>query len=377
MAAITRYILRQISVGTFLVALGMACILWLTQSLRFVELIVKKGLSIGTFLRLTLLLLPNFLVIIVPISLFAVVLFTYNRLNTDRELVVLRAAGMSDFGLARAALVLASVLAIGGYALTVSLVPRSVERFREMQWTIRNDMSAILLQEGMFTEISPNLTVYIRSRSPEGELLGILVHDKRSPNRSVTMMAERGVLAFGEQGPRVLMVNGNRQEVRTGENDLSLLYFDSYNVELSSIGDPEDIRFRDARERPMRELLTLSEADGVQPIDVRRFRVEAHQRIVNPLYNLTFVVIALATLLSGSFNRRGHGARILVAVGLMIAVEAAALGAGNLATKHLSSIPLLYVTALLPVVIGLIVLLRHDRRITLPWSRAAATVVPG
>lgn len=368
MLGITRYILRQLAVGTVLVALGLACILWLTQSLRFVELIVKKGLSMGAFFHLTVLLLPNFLVIIVPISLFAVVLFTYNRLNTDRELVVLRAAGTSDFGLSKAALILASLLTVGGYALSLYLVPKSVERFREMQWTIRNDVSAVLLQEGVFTEVSSNLTVYIRSRTPDGELLGILVHDKRNADRTVTMMAERGALVFGEQGPRVLMVNGNRQELKTGESRLSLLYFDSYNVELNSTGDTQDVRFRDARERPMRDLFTLSEADGMQAVDVRRFRVEGHQRLVAPAFNLTFVVIALATLLSGTFNRRGQGVRIVAAVAIMIAVEAMALGSGNLATKHPNSVVLLYVTAILPTVIGLYVLLRRERWNT-PWNR--------
>lgn len=101
MPRISLYILRQLLVGTLFISMGLACVIWLTQSLRFVELIVNKGLSIGVFAHLTLLLIPNFLIVILPVSLFAVVLFTYNRLMADRELVVLRAAGVSQWGLAR------------------------------------------------------------------------------------------------------------------------------------------------------------------------------------------------------------------------------------------------------------------------------------
>src|SRR3546814_3488001 len=47
-------------------------------------------------------------------------------------------------------------------------------------------------------------------------LRGILVHDTRDPANPVTMMAERGVVVPSETGPRVVMENGNRQEVERG-----------------------------------------------------------------------------------------------------------------------------------------------------------------
>ena len=81
MTEIDRYIAKQLATGVAFVATGLVAVMWLTQSLRFVEMIVNKGLSLGAFLVLTLLLMPSFLVVILPISLFAVVLFTYNTLN--------------------------------------------------------------------------------------------------------------------------------------------------------------------------------------------------------------------------------------------------------------------------------------------------------
>lgn len=348
MQIVTRYILRQTLIGTVLVSIALACILWLSQSLRFIELLVKKGLSVLHFISLTMLLLPNFLVMILPISLFAVVLFTYNRLITDRELMVLKAAGVSDFALARPVLILAVAGMAVSFGLTLFVVPRSVEGFREMQWAIRNDVSGVLLQEGVFTEVTRGITVYVRSRTPEGELLGILIHDKRSARGAVTLMAERGALMFDERTPRVLMVNGNRQEVAEGGR-LSLLYFDSYSVDIGTMGTEPNDRFRDARERPLRELLTMTEADGLQSVDVRRFRVEAHQRLTSPFYVLSFAVLAAAALLTAPFNRRGQAVRVGGAVAAVIGIEAAALGASNLAIHHLAAAPLIYVLAVGPL----------------------------
>lgn len=348
MSGITRYVLRQLTVGMVFVSLALACVLWLTQSLRFIDMIVNKGLSALSFLELTLLLMPTFLVVIIPISLFAVILFTYNKLNSDRELVVLRAVGLSHWMLGRPALILAGAATVVGYALTLWLIPTSVQSFRELQWNIRNDITGVLLQEEVFNKFGEGLTIYVRSRDTNGELLGILVHDKRNPEKPVTLMAERGALVFTDEGPRVLMLNGNRQQVTRGTGRLSVLYFDSYTVDMASATGATDDRFRDARERSLAELFGASEAQ-LGPNDYRRAKVELHQRFTSPLYNLGFALIALACLLPAGFDRRGQGAQVMTAIGLMVAAQAAALGTTNLATNDLIFVPLMYAIAVLPI----------------------------
>ncbi|OAN60927.1 LPS export ABC transporter permease LptF [Magnetospirillum moscoviense] len=352
MTGITRYILRQLGVGMIFVSLALSCVLWLTQSLRFIELIVTKGISAATFLKLTMMLMPTFLVVILPISLFAVALFTYNKLNSDRELVVLRSAGVSNWALAQPTLLLAAMTTAVGLALSLWIIPASVQHFRELQWSIRNDITNVLLQEGAFNKFGDGLTVYVGARSPDGELLGILVHDKRNPDKPMTMMAERGALVFTATGPRVLMVNGNRQSLPRGTGQLSVLHFDSYTVDLATATGKGGDRYRDARERSIAELLTVNESE-LGRSEYRRAKVELHQRFSSPFYNLGFAVIALACLLGAGFDRRGQTPAILTAVGLMIAAQAMALGVANLATSSLAFIPLLYVAAAIPIAGGL------------------------
>ncbi|CAA7618492.1 Permease [Candidatus Terasakiella magnetica] len=352
MSGITRYILRQMAVGMIFVSIALTCVLWLTQSLRFVEMIVNKGLSIGSFLKLTLLLMPGFLVVIIPISLFAVVLFTYNRLTSDRELIVLRAAGLSHMALARPAVILGLITTVVGYLLTCWIIPSTVRGFHEMQWTIRNDLTNVLLQEGVFNKFGEGLTIYVRSRSPNGELLGLLVHDKRNPERAVTLMAERGALVHTETGPRVLMVNGNRQEVTPRTGKLSLLNFDSYTVDFATAAGKKPDRFRDARERALTELAATA-PDEVGPSEYRRFKVELHSRLTSPLYNLGFPLLSATILLLAGFDRRGQLVPVLSAVTAMIAVQAAALGASSLATGNLAFLPAVYIVALLPIALSL------------------------
>lgn len=362
MLGISRYILRQLLVGMIMTGLALACIIWLTQSLRFVELIVNKGLSVFGFVQLTIMLLPNFLGFILPISLFAVVLFTYNKMTSDREIVVLRAIGLSPWGLARPALLLA-VLATGlGFLVTVWVSPMANGAFREFYFSVRNDLSSLLIQEGSFNRLAPDLTLFVRYRSGEGDLREVMLHDARKPEQVVTIMAERGVLMNGPSGPRVLLENGNRQQVETGTGRMSMLYFDSYAVDFGLSPTAAESRGIDNRERPIGQLLSATPADGFAPDQIRQFRSEAHQRLSSPLLHLSFALIALACMLSGTFNRRGQLGRILAAIGLMVVVQAGALGSASLVSKSTAMVPLLYVNAIVPMIASAYVLLGPPAR---------------
>ena len=136
------------------------------------------------------------------------------------------------------------------------LSPVAHSAFKNLQFQIRNQFTNVLLREGVFTNIGEKMTVYIRQRESSGELLGVLVQDETDPKKQVTMVAERGALVRGEDGPKVLMVNGNRQMVDRNRNQLSLLYFDRYTLDLGSAKSEDAPRFREAQERFIDELFS-------------------------------------------------------------------------------------------------------------------------
>src|SRR3954470_13939189 len=169
------YIFRQVLLALVVATGGLTALVWLTQSLRFVDLVVNRGLSFAVFLRLTSLLIPSFIAVILPITTYVVIQFIYQRLAGDREVTVMRAAGLSPIALARPALALALVATGVGYGLSLWAVPASLSDFRQYQWEIRYKLAAFLLQDGVFTPVSEKLTVYVRSRDQDGALHGILV----------------------------------------------------------------------------------------------------------------------------------------------------------------------------------------------------------
>ncbi len=140
MKILDKYQFKQIAVGFLFVGLVLMSVVWLTQSLKIVDMIVTNGISFWAFLKLTVLVLPNFIIIISPIVIFVVCLFCYSRMSVDRELHVMRAIGMSSFRISRPALYFALIITAINYAMVFYFIPASFSKFRELQWELMYDL---------------------------------------------------------------------------------------------------------------------------------------------------------------------------------------------------------------------------------------------
>jgi len=346
MKGLSRYILRQLAGPMVFLTLALTGIVWLTQSLRFVDMIVNRGLSAGEFLYITVLLMPGILVLILPIALLCAILYAYHRLGNDSEIIVMRAAGLSQRSLAVPAVILAVITALVTYSLTLYLTPLGFRTFKDRQFTVRSNFASVLIQEGVFTELMAGITVYVRARGASSELLGILVHDNRDTKEPVTIMAERGLLVDTADGPRFIMENGNRQVVGQETRQLSLLYFEKYALDLGLIAASPEERWREAGERYLDELLNPGAGHDNEK-NAGRFMAEAHKRLTMPLHAIVFALIAVAGLLSGHFNRRSEWRSIAAVSVLSLTFEITSLALVPMVSQSPALAPLMYVNIVL------------------------------
>ena len=66
MQSISRYIFKQLITATIAITVGLSFVVWLTQSMRFIDYIVNRGVPATTFLSFVTLLVPS-LVGVVPL----------------------------------------------------------------------------------------------------------------------------------------------------------------------------------------------------------------------------------------------------------------------------------------------------------------------
>lgn len=353
-----RYILHQLLIALVATTGGLAALIWLTQSLRFVSIVVDRGLSLGVFLELTGLLVPSFVAVILPITTFVVVQFVYHRLAGDREIIVMRAAGMSSFSLAKPGMICALIATIICYLLNIWIVPASYHSFRKFEYKIRNKMAAFMLQEGVFTNVSDNLTVYIKSKDHNGILKGILVEDDRQPTNKATILAESGNIVIINDKPQVVLLNGSREVIDKKTGRLNVLNFERNTIDLSS-NKEQSARLKDATEMSLYELLHPN-AQEVFDRDYGKLAVEAHRRLTSPLTILSFTMIALVSVLRGGFARYGNIVRPLGAIFTIVGLMSLILIVQNIATRNMAVIPLIWVVAIAPGIIASLILFLPD-----------------
>jgi lipopolysaccharide export system permease protein len=379
MNSISTYIFRQTAFVMIFVTVVLSFVIWLTQSLRFVDMVVNRGLPITDFLWLAMLITPRFVTLILPFACAIATIYVYNRLIADRELIVLRAAGFSNLRLARPAIRLALVTALASYALNLYLLPVSFQEFSNLRYSINSDYSSILLQEGSFNTLPSRITIFVRERRGAGILNGILVHDGRDPDEPVTYLAHEGRLVSTDSGPRLVLIEGNRQQVSRKDGSISILQFEKQTIDVNIARGTEPAgRKRKPEEMFLWELFDPGLlTDEFYGKSYEKYHAEGHNRMVSPMLSVGFVLMVLAILLSGDFSRRGQNRRILAAALLMVLAYSAGIGAFNLSSDNIRLVPLLYANVILPIVIGFFVVGPASRRRRTRKNRHASGPVAG
>ncbi len=356
----TRYLARRVLVASLLVAAVLTLAVWLTQILMFAQVVINRAIPFTDSATFLLLLLPGLLAIVLPGALLVAICFVYHRLLNDSELVILRAAGASNLSIAWPALLVGIVVTAFAYWLSLSGVPASLRAFRSLQHEIGTTHRQAMLEAGVFTEVTPGVTIFARERDPEGRLLGVLVNDVREPRKAVTYIAARGILSSGEEMVGIALEDGTAQQTNRAIPETRVTYFDRMTVALQDEPETADERNIVPQERPLGEL--LDPAPGTSNTQRNAFRAEANQRLVAPLYCLAFSALSLALLLCGTFQRRSHWMRIGMATAAGVGLQLCATGLQNLAVRVPGLVPLMYALPLLVLAVALGALLRQQLR---------------
>ena len=344
------YIMKQIGVGFLLVALSLMSMLWLTQSLRFVEMVTDKGLSVYLFIEMTSLLMPRVFTIISPIALFVAVMFVYNRLITDSELVVMKAVGISSVLIARAAVYVGVVLALFNIFVLNIGIPKAEERFRDLEFEVKNSFTKMMLREGAFTTFKDSMTVFVDKFENDGSAKGIIVSDRKKANEKVITVAESGLLEYTDVGPKILLKNGTRQTMNKRTGQFSSMRFEEYLVDFGDLSVARK-KNKSVRERGISELFREANNPNITRKEALSFKAEAHRRIIAPFFNLVMALIACCGLLVANFNRRGHGRVITLSILSMILVQSLDMAFANMARKNEFVVILMYLNCVAPLFI--------------------------
>jgi lipopolysaccharide export system permease protein len=358
MKLIESYIFKRMLNAFILILVALSTTVWMTQALRAFDLVTGQGQSIGTFFRITVLLLPGLATIVSPIALLIAVIYTFNSLNLDSELVVINASGAPQKTLLKPVIIMGLITAIFMALMTMYFTPLSLRQWRTLVTDVRADIITTILEEGKFMKISEGLTFHLRHRAADGTLEGVFVSDDSPPDTTITYLAESGIILDNPIGTFLIMRDGTIQRRSKSDGAISMIAFTSYAFDLSTFASRASVPAFKPSERETTYLLNPDPKDRYYQKRPEKFSMELHNRLTAPLYALIFAVLPLAFFSQAESTRNGRGLTIAAAVSLAFAVRTAGYYFGSIESLNVLAVTLLYLLPIGTVVLASILILR-------------------
>jgi lipopolysaccharide export system permease protein len=343
MRILSRYVFRQAAGALLLILVSLTGVVWIAVALRQLELMTTQGQDALRFLAMTALAIPSMMALIAPIALLIATIHVLNRLNGDSELIVMTAGGMPAWSLLKPLTLLALLTALGVSSVNHMAGPWAQRRLNELAIQVRTDLMAQIIQPWRFTSPEPKLTVHIRDRAPNGELLGLLMHDARDPKQIVTYLAERARII--KQGGQAYLRMDKGHIVRRLENEKSpqIIVFDRYAVDANQLEQRTDqTNIMRPRQRYTTELVSPDPNDPIYKTNPGSYAAELHERLASPLYAFAFVLLVVAFMGQAQTTRTSRTQAVIAAFAVAVLSRILGITCANMVVVRPAAAPLLY-----------------------------------
>jgi lipopolysaccharide export system permease protein len=310
-----RYIFTEL-LSPFGLSLGALCFVMLTRELlRLVELLVSKGVGFWSVLKVFSILLPSFLVLTLPIAGIIASITAFGRLSYDKELVAMRAAGLSLFRLTQPVLLFA--LSVFGLTLLLSQwgQPWSSLNLKKVALNLLRDQLVLSLERGTFNEPIPKMMIYVQDNAQGRAAKGIFVSDERTADEPRIIVAEQYQVLMDQANDQVALrlLNGVIHSRPDQVNQYEQIAFTTYDLKLNL----NQSGYAATEERPSYDAIMaqLAQSQGKDPTALRRL-MEHYKDLAFPTASLVFCILGVPVGIVSKRSGRIGG----FAVGVLIVV---------------------------------------------------------
>ncbi len=366
MGIYSRYVFRQAAMAVISILATLMVIIWVSVALKDINLMTSEGQTVGIFLYMTMLAMPQIIGIVMPVALLIACIHILNKLSGDSEIIVMAASGAGRWKFAWPLLVLGAIITLLVLLNNAWLQPTAQRELRHYIIKVRTDLIAQVLQPGRFTTPIANLTFHIRARTDNGDILGFLMHDARNEDQIMSYMANRSKLIKQGKNAYMVMYDGHIHRRTKNSPDVQIIAFDRYIFDLSRFegGQGKKIHYKTYES-------FISELYNPPPDNVHYLRrpgsfwAELNDRLSNPLYPVLFVLTAIALLGFPRTTRENRMKSIMIAFTAAAGARLGGLLSVNMLAKNDAAIFLVYGIPVVGILITIYIIQTGGRRLNL------------
>jgi len=350
---ISNYIFKQTLRNVVVSTMVFISVVWLSQSFKTIKLIINKGAGISDFMILSAYSFPSWLIIALPFGMFAGSMISYIRLENDKEIVVMKAAGISFMGVSSPAIIIAIIASIILFLNVHFLLPFSYANFKALQNEIRNSSQGLVIKNNVFIDLNNTKTIYIGKLGNNNKFEEIFIQDRSDSEKVIEFFSKNGFLNREDNKVYIYMNKGTR--ISTDLNNIStIIDFEKYNLLIKQDKIiTNEIRVVEYNEYNFFELIKKAHTDKANK---GKLLAEAHNRNTICLLPIIYTLIAMISALNGSHSRKPSIHRKISSISLLILIQSLTIVLKNMAHFNLTLLSMMYLFPLILILAGIIIL---------------------
>ena len=337
-------------------------ILWLVQSLPRLDDIISNGQSGDVFLKVAVLMLPQVMLLVMPLAAFAATLYSINQLFLDAEFIIFMSVGRSNISIAKAIIIFGTAIALFMYVLALYLVPATQHKLKMTMFEVRQSVTGQLIKAGRFFHPTDGVSLYIRESSKNGEMRGIFITDNRDPKFNLTYSSREAVLHETNDGLLLVMQKGLLQIASNDRIELTTVTFERLGLNMDNFFPETSLKYLGPKEvfphKILKNFKTLEKVNHEQKSD---YIAEAHLKIATPITPIALTLLALTIFLVTGYKRQGFSISIYFGILIGLVMQASTLSFRSLVAANNSFFWTIYTPSVL-IIISCLFLLALSQR---------------
>ena len=244
MKIIHRYLFLELLTPFFLSLFVLVILLLTQQALMIMNLLVNKGLSVETVFRLLAMIFPQFLSMIIPVSVLTASTATFHRLASDGEIIALKASGIS---LSRLLLPLLLFAAIGfgtNFYLSLKAMETQGLSLQDLLVRVFQKKLSLAIKPQSFNNFMGRFIIYVEKMPTLSHLDGVFIYQKgKRPGASTVIFSRAGDLLNEQHPPGLRLKLSNGTLLQKGAA-LQYIRFESYDLTILGKHTDDHIRVK-------------------------------------------------------------------------------------------------------------------------------------
>ena len=310
----------------FIIAIiSASLIVWVFQSVNFLDIIIEDGLGYLTYLNYSILNFPKIISKLLPFILFFSFFYILIKYENNNELLIFWNFGVNKIKLVYFFFYFSLIVAVLQIILSSIIVPNSLQLSRSIMVKSNVNLFEGFIKPKRFNDTVKNLTIYSEDKKENGDLVNIYIKKDTKLNFQITY-AKIGRLKTGSNnilelydGQTINYVDKKITTFNFQKSDFSLNNLKSNIIEVNKIQETKTIVLLACLNRQfnmniyiLNDVSVSNSAHNCQYENIDNVVKELYKRFLIPFYIPVLFLTTLILILSSKENKNYSSRKVMI-----------------------------------------------------------------